>query len=71
MIVAAVGTTCSVLNISYQTMSSFALTFLVSQHLLELMLNGVALVTSADVQRFCTNCPLLQVSDFHFFALER
>ncbi len=62
MITAAVGATCSVLNLSYQAVSSFTISFLVSQHLLELSLNGVACVMSSDVQRICTQCPLLQVS---------
>jgi hypothetical protein len=63
MVVAAVGANCSVLNIAFQTISSFAMSFVVSQNLLDLKLDGIAWVSSADVQRFCVNCPMLRVSD--------
>ena len=69
MIIAAVGASCSVLNIAFQSISPFAMSFLVSQHLLELTLNGIASVSSADVHRVCSHCPLLQVSDFPRSAL--
>jgi hypothetical protein len=63
MVVAAVGANCCVLNIAFQPISSFALSFIVSQNLLDLKLDGIAGVSSADVQRYCVNCPLLRVSD--------
>ena len=63
LLVAAVGTSCTVLNISYQTLSTFAMSFIASQHLLELKLDGITGVTSADVQRFCEYSPMLRVSD--------
>ena len=68
MLLAAVGANFSVLNIAYQPMSSFAMSFIVSQHMIELKLDGIAWVTSADVQRFGDHCPLLQVSHPLLFA---
>ena len=38
------------------------MSFIVSHYMLELKLDGIAWVTSADVQRFGDRCPMLQVS---------
>ena len=68
MLLAAVGANCSVLNLSFQAVSPFAISFICSQYLTELKLDGVVGVTSADVQRFGDNCPMLRVSHSKHFC---
>jgi hypothetical protein len=68
MLLAAVGANCSVLNLSFQAVSPFAISFICSRYLTELKLDGVVGVTSADVQRVGDNCPMLRVSNSKHFC---
>ena len=63
MLFAAVGASCSTLDASFQSISPFAMSFITSKHLLELKLNGISSVSSADVRRVCRSSRMLRVSD--------